>query len=560
MKQLLAVILAMLVLGAMVPGCGGAPRYDIRLTTADSLMHDYPDSALAIIEDVNRDSLTTEHDLAYRDLLLTQARYKVYIPATSDSDINRTLSYYKHHPKEREKLTRAYLFNGTALKELGFPDSAMLSFKKAEEIAASDDYDNLGYIKLQMGALYNDYYSLDGEETVKYEEALECFKKAKDSVYILLCLNNLGCLYRASNPQKAESLLLEASRIARQLHDTITIAYNDLSRMVLYFHQGKYENARRLMWELSSFDIYKKDYKMCFTAANVYARLGVLDSAEMYLNLALQNRNDDEAVYRMYHLRSLSELALARKDIATSLSYGNESDRIEDSLTSNDKKLEILQAEVSHDKKVVEKSQYKHKSTVNSYQWLIELLVCVSAFILFSVYRMGQRKAHRYDSIISDLKEEITNQSINMNTLQNNISHLKISDKRLKDSLYSHMKHMSTIIEECYHCPNSALSKSIKNIVHYQEKNRDLWENLYIYIDLEHNNIMKETKQHYPLLNDRDLLLLALSCLGYSCAQIALIMGYANATTIGGNKQRLARKMGLEGSLKDYIEDYKSNS
>ena len=118
-------ILLMAVLVTAVTGCGGAHRYDGRLTAADSLMHDNPDSTLAIIQAVCPDSLTTEGDRAYRDLLLTQARYKCYIVATSDSDINRALAYYRQHKGEREKLTRAYIYKGAVMDELGHPDSAM---------------------------------------------------------------------------------------------------------------------------------------------------------------------------------------------------------------------------------------------------------------------------------------------------------------------------------------------------------------------------------------------------------------------------------------------------
>ena len=93
MKHLPVTILVVLaVLGAMVSGCDGTPHYDSRLTAADSLMRSAPDSALAMVEAVDRDSLTNEADRAYRDLLLTQARYKAYVTATSDSDINRALS------------------------------------------------------------------------------------------------------------------------------------------------------------------------------------------------------------------------------------------------------------------------------------------------------------------------------------------------------------------------------------------------------------------------------------------------------------------------------------
>jgi hypothetical protein len=108
MKRLPVVILVMLVvLVAVVTGCSRVPHYDSRLVAADSLMRTLPDSTLALVEAVSPDSLSSEGDRAYRDLLLTQARYRCYIVATSDSAINRALNYYSNHSNEREKLTRA---------------------------------------------------------------------------------------------------------------------------------------------------------------------------------------------------------------------------------------------------------------------------------------------------------------------------------------------------------------------------------------------------------------------------------------------------------------------
>ena len=172
MKNILSVIVVALVLVAVVTGCGGMHRYDARLAAADSLMHDVPDSALALVQAVDPASLTREGDRAYRDLLLTQARYRCYITATSDSDINRALAYYRRHDGEREKLTRAYIYKGAVMEELGHPDSAMLYYKHAEATAAPDDYFNLGYTNMRMGALYRDHYSMDGKHIEKYETAL----------------------------------------------------------------------------------------------------------------------------------------------------------------------------------------------------------------------------------------------------------------------------------------------------------------------------------------------------------------------------------------------------
>ena len=99
----------------------------------------------------------------------------------------------------------------------------------------------------------------------------------------------------------------------------------------------------------------------------------------------------------------------------------------------------------------------------------------------------------------------------------------------------------------------SKLVEKIKNLIQNQGRNKDLWLQLNDYIDMRYNNIMSRTMKNYPQLNERDQILLALSTLDFSCAQIAIIMGYANPTSIGVIRQRLAQKMGLDCTLMQYI-------
>lgn len=188
MRRIIWVIVVLGVLSSTIMSCGGRHPNDGRLVAADSLMQDLPDSALALVEDVCRDSLTAESDRAYRDLLFTQARYRCYITATSDSDINHALAYYRAHSLEREKLTRAYIYKGAVMDELGHPDSAMFYYKHAEATAAPDDYFNQGYSKMRMGALYRDYFSMEGRHIKKMEEALDCFLKTNDYHMQLVCM------------------------------------------------------------------------------------------------------------------------------------------------------------------------------------------------------------------------------------------------------------------------------------------------------------------------------------------------------------------------------------
>ena len=149
-RQPISPLIIILAVVAFLTACTPAAHYDGRLAAADSLMHDRPDSALAILQALHPDSLATQGDHAYRDLLLTQARYKCYITATTDSAINRALHYYRRHSHEQEKLTRAYIYKGAVMEELGHPDSAMHYYKTAEATAAPDDYFNLAYIPTIM--------------------------------------------------------------------------------------------------------------------------------------------------------------------------------------------------------------------------------------------------------------------------------------------------------------------------------------------------------------------------------------------------------------------------
>ena len=210
MKRLLLVILVMAVLVAIVAGCGRAPRYDGRLVAADSLMRSNPDSALALVEGICRDSLAAEGDRAYRDLLLTQARYRCYITATSDSDINRALAYYRAHQGEREKLTRAYIYKGAVMEELDHPDSAMLYYKHAEATAAPDDYFNVGYAKMRIGSLYQSQFSIDSAAIIRFKDAIRYFKIIRDTNYLISCYGDLGAVCGMRYPDSAELFLNKA--------------------------------------------------------------------------------------------------------------------------------------------------------------------------------------------------------------------------------------------------------------------------------------------------------------------------------------------------------------
>ena len=549
MRHLLSVILAAVVLVAVVTGCDGMWRYDARLVAADSLMHDHPDSALALVQAIELGSLTRERDRAYRDLLLTQGRYRSYVPATSDSDINRALDYYRRHKGEREKLTRAYIYKGAVMEELGLPDTAMTYYKYAEATAAPDDYFNLGYTKMRMGDLYRDNYSIDGKDIEKYEDAYHWLGLTNDKHIILVCMINLGSLYRLNDSKQAENMLREAMSLALQINDTANYLACAQNLISMYEHYKMYGKALKLMHHVTSFPKDRISNVFYIYSAKIYARLSMLDSADYYFKL-IEPSFIRTPIDSLSFLECLSEMSLAHGDQMKHFQYEYQCRNLSDSLKSLQKTISILNSEYQFDQAAKNILKRQHRVTI--FKILVICLVLISLIILFIYHRK-----HRYDQIIADIKQQYQDQMNDLAELQHNIDRLKISDKQLKSFVISHMKLFQDIIGACYHAPQSVLTKDIRRLVSLQDDNKDKWEKLYDYIDLDYNGIMSKTRQDFPQLRDKDLLLLALTVLGYSCAQIAIILGYSNATTIGGNRLRLAHKMNLDCSLNDYIQRFR---
>ena len=108
MRKLLYILIFLLTL-SFVMSCSRS--VDKRLELADSLMWVNPDSSLAILEAINRDSLQGEENLAYHALLLTQAQFRCYGNCSSDTLINFALDYYSDNHNQ-EHYTRSLLYKG----------------------------------------------------------------------------------------------------------------------------------------------------------------------------------------------------------------------------------------------------------------------------------------------------------------------------------------------------------------------------------------------------------------------------------------------------------------
>ena len=95
------------------------------LEQAEAVMFDYPDSALRILESMPMPADKEQHALWC--LLVTQAKYKQYLPITSDSLIRIAYDYYKLTDNARRKAMAA-LYMGNVNYELQKIETSMALF------------------------------------------------------------------------------------------------------------------------------------------------------------------------------------------------------------------------------------------------------------------------------------------------------------------------------------------------------------------------------------------------------------------------------------------------
>ncbi len=598
MKRLPVVILLVVaLLVTVVAGCGGMRRHDFRLTAADSLMQSDPDSALSIVEGVCRDSLASEGDRAYRDLLLTQARYRCYIPATSDSDISRALAWYRVHDGEREKLTRALIYKGAVMEELSHPDSAMLYYKQAEATAAPDDYFNLGYVNLRIGALYRIHYANSQTGFDKYKQALRYFSLTGDSAMQQCCLYNMAMFHAIISENCQNRYLDQAISIATLMHDSLAI-YDclELRCRQLIIRDTALVEAKSLARKCLS------DYSGYITAdllldlAEAYAKLGNCDSARFFIEYVDENNVAAERI--RIRIRKNDVLSIiAAKDNAKSGSseFLARSHISSDSLLNNKTKNRIESIENSYNSS--KNREIRNHSRVLIIEIILTTILCIIIGLVILYLIVKRRIKHyqrdldmaraeiektigEYEDRISEIESSLDKQRLLLDEKDKTIKKVAKENDKLISRQTEINRQISRIvrkrlaaINEIYSdirlrtADNTAYKQSvplISLIKGWNEKKQlymitpkeSFWKDLHQSIDDEYHGLASFVKNKYSLTVREFQLFLLLSA-KISPQIIKLFMDFSNPTTVSNYKRRLMKNLtGHEMKLEDFIQDY----
>ena len=258
------------------------------LERAEAVMFDHPDSALRILESMPMPTDKEQHALWC--LLVTQAKYKQYLPIPSDSLIRIAYDYYKPTDDARCKAMSA-LYMGTINYQLRKAEEAQAFYlEAATEVEKTSDF-KLGYLIMSgLGNLYL-FRNLPDEALEACQTAYEYAVKASYKRYEIASLRFLArCYTLKTNFDKALSCYEQALELADSLN--LDYFYYSIKSGLaeIYSLLGQYEKAITL--EKEAINGRGRPFAQAYYGLGVnYQNLHQYDSAYYYLTKALNTPN-----------------------------------------------------------------------------------------------------------------------------------------------------------------------------------------------------------------------------------------------------------------------------
>ena len=281
-----------------IPACQQHTDYPPAMQQAEKLMNNRPDSALHLLESMADTLIMLPNETQmYYQLLTIQAKDKLYITHTSDSLINRIVSFYEDYG-DKERLMLAYYYQGSVYRDMNDAPKALKAFHQAMDLNVPN-YDLQAKTYNQMGTLFM-YQGL-------YDEVIRVNQKAIE-LYILQGKNNkisyfqrdIARMYDIKNmPDRALHYYKEACHTALTDGDSARY-YGILGELGgVYYAVGNIDKAQKLLEKIEhSVHIPNKTH-IYTTLGHIFEKKGNQDSAYFYYKKTL-NQGDIRNAYYSY--------------------------------------------------------------------------------------------------------------------------------------------------------------------------------------------------------------------------------------------------------------------
>lgn len=559
-RHIILYTVATVILLTMTWGCSH-PADNEQLVAVDSLLaQNRGEEAMQMLQMLNT-STFNHHDKAYLTLLTTQSDLANNNAVKSDSDINKAAQYFQAHG-DKEKHARALLYQGCVNKQLGQLDKAISCLRSAEDAAGIDDIKNRAMAKMMMGEVYHS--QVVGAKTVgaeKYREALDLFRQIDDKHHQIICLSELGGLYRI-NPEKQDSALQyinAAISLAKQEIELQPVVANLFSRAEYHAARGDYQGAKddaveAIDW-CGSMKIHPRIH---YTAALAYLHLGRIDSARYYLNHAPAMHTAADSI--MY-FQLLADMARHDHNPGEAINYLTLTHKLADSVTMSSMNDRLMEVEKKYD---IQKSDLENALLSSRLRGtllglaLLALAVLALAFLLWRYRNRLKIQQAEYELMKSDLDQSISSLE-QMQTMLSTRDTSKQQSDELKTIVDSQIQVVHQLLQWSYECNESTFTKRFNKLMTMRGPDQvgtSYWDNLQALANELYDNVLVKAQEAAGgTLRDDEINMIALHCHGFSRTVIMMCMHYTNLRTVSNKRTQIAHKLHV-ATLDEFLQPF----
>lgn len=530
------------------------------LDRAENLLGTDDSTALAILNNIDSQSIRTHKRQAQYALLYSEALYKNYIAAPNDSLIMTAVRYYSS-TNDTEHQFRAYYMLGCIYYELGQTTDAAVTLGQAEQLAdkISDDY-RLGLLNTAIGNIF--FGSFDFDRAAQYYRlAQDHYQAAGKEHHAIHAQYDIGrCLLETNDELMAHDIFHEVQELSYAISDWVLL-YNSLcsqlsASLIL-------NNMARATAEVDTlvkiFGIPETDPFAMSCFANYYIKTGLYTDAERIIESAWEKSQTESDSIKLLLCESL--LAELRGD------YQIAFQKFEQSIYLQHRNLYLLQHKPALG---AIKEYYKEVAHVESLiisRKQVTIVLLSLCFVLFVVALMtlSRYRKVKSEARLSELNVVIDNLRLKEDTSNSTINELNHRINTLFGSTYAKLDGIfAELIEsekqlEAY--DNRAGKKDTKHGMKLQGElynrirssfDEFVSDEYQTYLDGIINSTYNGLAERLSSINlkKRDLQILRLSIAGFSPKTISYILGIP-IKTLYQNRSRILNKI-AENAPRDH--------
>ena len=173
------------------------PKGEDVLAEAERLMQAYPDSALSLLEQAEKESATYPRRNRMHYRFQAEAMNKAYLPLDSIDGMDEVLDYYLSHGDRDERMRACYLM-GSIYRDRGNSPLALQYYRdaigEADTTETDCGYAQVSRIYAQMARLF-DRQCYPQMELEQWKQAMRYALLAKDTLMYIQCQDYISDAY-----------------------------------------------------------------------------------------------------------------------------------------------------------------------------------------------------------------------------------------------------------------------------------------------------------------------------------------------------------------------------